>query len=429
MYIKKITFKNFRIFKDKITLNLQPNWSQVDSSKFWGNYKIVNDKAKKYASIINGIGGANSSGKTTFIKGFELLKKSKDEFEMQQAYFKYIDQKIDLYIEKNKKRPDNLREILNEAEKEIFSKSGDEFKPNKHFEELTGIERKRLFNKNISSCFRELSDHDISIKLDLFDEKQDFSFEYTLNTKRSNEIFLDSEGKKIQDKNKNYKYIEKTLKNILILNDDKQNKKSLKEIFINLLKELKDKNTKKCENENEIFLNLIKIADNNIAELDISNGSFKGFVLKNGMGTVNFYDLSTGTKKLVENFYRIFEAFKKAKKEKYTCLILIDEIENSLHFRLVDLIKQLVFDYSEDGNKVQLFYTSHNINSLDRAVDYKQIYFLERSDFDGKIIFERASKNLKGHNSLTKQFLNAKIGSHPSKFDIESFCEETVDRM
>lgn len=428
MYIKKITLKNFRLFKDEITLDLQPNLNGMDPSKFWGNYKVVNAKNKKYASTVNAIGGVNSSGKTTFIKAFELLKKHLKSFTFQKAFSKYFEQKMELYIKKHKKKPDDWRIIFDKATKEAWSE--DITKPTKDFKELIDLETKALFNENVTSDCRGLPDKNIYIKLDLFDEEKEFSFEYKLNIKESKELFLDDSGKKIKDKNKYYKYIEKTIKNILILNTDNDDDQSLEEVFNNLWRELEDKSSKKNEDKYSKFLNLIKIVDSNISELNISGGTLKNFFLKSPTRmTVDFHNLSTGTKKLIKNFYKIFKAFKMAKKHNYTCLILIDEIENSLHFRLVDLIKQLVFNYSEDGNRIQLFYTSHNINSLDRDVDHRQIYFLDRDIYTDKLVFERVSKNLKSHNSLPKQFLNAKIGSHPSKVDIESFSEALIDDM
>ena len=136
-------------------------------------------------------------------------------------------------------------------------------------------------------------------------------------------------------------------------------------------------------NNKEFLLRAMQIADSDIVGLDYkkesgsldqSNGdSIKIISYHKSAPDISFdfdKEESDGTRKLFFAMLHILDIIKNDK------ILLVDEIETSLHTSIIEFIIQL-FNMSE---KSQLIYTTHNTNLLDLKKTRKdQIYFVNKS--------------------------------------------------
>jgi hypothetical protein len=171
-------------------------------------------------------------------------------------------------------------------------------------------------------------------------------------------------------------------------------------------------------NENkEQFLKTLRIADSDIVDLDsqalASQLKITTYHRNNPAIPFDFYtEESDGTQILFNMMLTILDIIKGNK------LLLIDEIETSLHTKLVEYIIAM-FHHSESA---QLIYTTHNTYLLDtNKLRKDQIYFVnKRTDGSSDLYSLFDYKDFRENMDLEKAYLQGRFDAIPyidSSFD------------
>jgi hypothetical protein len=164
-------------------------------------------------------------------------------------------------------------------------------------------------------------------------------------------------------------------------------------------------------NENkEQFLKTLRIADSDIADLDsqalASQLKITTYHRNNPAIPFDFYtEESDGTKILFNMMLTILDIIKGNK------LLLIDEIETSLHTKLVEYIIAM-FHHSESA---QLIYTTHNTYLLDtNKLRKDQIYFVnKRTDGSSDLYSLFDYKDFRENMDLERAYLQGRFDAIP----------------
>lgn len=177
---------------------------------------------------------------------------------------------------------------------------------------------------------------------------------------------------------------------------------------------------------------VVKLIDNSIEKFEIEK--VEGFREKRiyyynkNNQKLTFYDMSNGTRKFLSYIYLLLITLNT------NGLILIDEIENSLHNDLVKFILKLV---TIKNSNSQIIFTTNDQYTMDEEImRIDQMYYLEKDDkgiTDLKRFSEsiRDEKNkVRNDETIRKKFKNKTIckGFQPSNEKIDSFLESIQNR-
>lgn len=290
-----------------------------------------------------------------------------------------------------------MNEIF-EFKKEIFQNIWSSLKS---YSECSSLVEFEFYDKDVGFFELIISDmyidgkvSEISLKIEFKDKKDKYY--------KSNNFFeiLDKVLEKLFDYGKNifiYGLVHEYQANIL------------NRVFSNL--EFLIKNLGK-----EKTLRLIKICDNSITDIGINTGNVVNLFTKNGVK--NPTCLSQGTKKFLDIVCLFVDISRKN-----SGLVLIDELDNCMHNKLVDFFKIFVQQLSRKKD-IQLIYSSHSPICLVSRVSAKQIYLINK--FEDEVSFEKFSTSINKNNSPLKILIEEKIGSHPSTSEILNLVTDIV---
>jgi AAA15 family ATPase/GTPase len=183
------------------------------------------------------------------------------------------------------------------------------------------------------------------------------------------------------------------------------------------------------DNNKEFLLKAMQIADSDIIGLDYKKES--NILDKSGSDSVKIisyhksapnipFDFdkeeSDGTRKLFFAMLNILDIIKNDK------ILLVDEIETSLHTSIIEFIIQL-FNMSE---KSQLIYTTHNTNLLDLKKTRKdQIYFVNKSQSGDTELYSLFDfKDFRENMDAEKGYLQGRFDAIPFIDLSQSFINE-----
>lgn len=124
--------------------------------------------------------------------------------------------------------------------------------------------------------------------------------------------------------------------------------------------------------------------------------------------SVNLKEESKGIQKLFEVFGPIIDIILKDK------VLIWDEIETSLHPRIVKEILRLIM-YGKSDSKAQLIFSTHDTNLLDlNTFRRDQIWFTELNKNRATDIYSLAElKNVRKDENISKGYMNGKYGAIP----------------
>ncbi|MCI9421348.1 MAG: ATP-binding protein [Dorea sp.] len=127
-----------------------------------------------------------------------------------------------------------------------------------------------------------------------------------------------------------------------------------------------------------------------------------------GIFSVDLDDESKGIQKLFEVFCPIIEIIQNNK------ILIWDEIETSLHPRIVNEILRLIL-HGKQNSRAQLIFSTHDTNLLDLTRFRRdQIWFTELSPSRSTDLFSLAElKNVRKDENISKGYLNGKYGAIP----------------
>lgn len=135
---------------------------------------------------------------------------------------------------------------------------------------------------------------------------------------------------------------------------------------------------------------------------------------------LNFKDESSGTKVLFAFAPFLKRAFEETK------VIIVDELEKSMHPKLVEFIVRLF--NNKDINKVnsQLIFTTHATNLLNLEILRRdQIWFVEKNPLNGNSkLYPLDSFSVRKDENIQKGYINGRYGAVPFIKDIDLWLED-----
>ncbi|MBP3502577.1 MAG: ATP-binding protein [Clostridia bacterium] len=199
---------------------------------------------------------------------------------------------------------------------------------------------------------------------------------------------------------------------------EKDEEGSLKKFTINLLKQadilIKDYNfeVKDMNLNNIIAFNNVKIPNENIVQKEVRISTLHE--IENENGDKENYELelqeeSLGTQSLFFFSPILKEAFEKGK------VIIVDEIDKSLHPLLVEFIIKLFHNSEINKNNAQLIFNTHDTNllSLDNF-RRDQIWFTEKEPKKGTTeLYPLDDFSVRKTENVQKGYLNGRYGAIP----------------
>ncbi|NQZ28795.1 MAG: ATP-binding protein [Mycoplasmatales bacterium] len=377
--IKNITIKNFKLFKDSVTISFANHGSQLHGADY-----ILNDNISSIAGVL----GKNASGKSSILEAiknyafFSNPQLSKDL--LAEEYISYILKDLNEKLVSREEGQEILDEAWNDIEAGIFPDyiKGEKALKN-HFK--TFDQKAFDVNKNIIFIFSYAENkkeiiHELEIGREYISEKIILG-----------EVLISSQREKILKFNSNI---------LKLLNENSIKTTALIEINpddnLGDIERLKFKDVK----EQEALLNFVKICDENVERLIFGkNNNLVQFVENRTLKVLGLKNLSLGTRKIIGTFKLLYKAITSRK-----TFLMIDEIENSLH---LSIIKFIITLFKKDYNKMnsQLLFTTHNPLIFEEDFKRNSIYFMQ----DKTII----QNTMRFDKKITPGFLKGELISNP----------------
>lgn len=166
------------------------------------------------------------------------------------------------------------------------------------------------------------------------------------------------------------------------------------------------------------FVNWLKIADKSISDISIDERNKLFHIIKSDNVTLDLNSLSLGTIRWIILYHSLFILLNIFGKNS-TNLLIIDEIENSLHYKLVDVILGVI----DNSEKTQLLFSTHNPYIFDEFFRHDGIYLTKYEDYKYTTLRLDELK-LKKDIVIPSQYLKEFIGEHPDKQNILNFWDE-----
>lgn len=130
--------------------------------------------------------------------------------------------------------------------------------------------------------------------------------------------------------------------------------------------------------------------------------------LEGGASSMRYEDESDGTQKLFSLAGPWLDVLERGN------VMFIDELNNSLHPKLVEFLVQLFHDPEYNKNNAQLVFTTHETSILSQDVFRRdQIWFCEKSDFGTRIFPLTEFRPKKGRENLEAAYLAGRYGAVP----------------
>ena len=410
---------NFLSFKEKVTLSLQKESGNENEEN---TFVFNNEELLKTAVIY----GANASGKSNLIKAFTTAILMVRNSNMIPIGGKWDILKPFLFSEDTKNGPSEFEFI---------------FITNK-------IKYRYFFSADVNKIYNESLDAYYSQKpTNIFTRKNTAEYSFINSDKKTlesiasknteNKLFLSTATTWNYEKTKDaflwflnsidtYGSFDSMLDQDLI--NYSNNDEDLKEFTLKLLK------------ESDIFIKDLRVS---YEEKDVENSSFiinnqKQGALKTksvkiamdheitdsqdekNIYTLDFEDESSGTKILFALAPILKRAFEKTK------IIIVDELEKSLHPTLVKYIIKLFNNEKLNTKNSQLLFTTHAISLLSLDLFRRdQIWFIEKNSLTGNSdLYPLDSFSVRKEENIEKGYINGRYGAIPFIKDIDSWLEE-----
>lgn len=369
---------------------------------------------------IIGIIGPNASGKSSIVDALSELKIFLSQYKIidkarerkDEEFLKFINNNSDFLPDRNLEHLDEMSEITIE----VYIPTG----------EMPGFYKYSIIYNN--DTLNEKLYYRKKIK-----SKKEIEIEnYTTDTKRSDigykcyykdSIIKDYEsvGKELVDKfNKTLRYYD-TFYNYIASN-------SIIQLDINFPNYIGLAETVEYIKENKkIMLKFLNTIDKRITGILFEkneNGDDEIYFQINHKAKIEWYELSTGTKRIIKLFVSVMQTLNNGG------IMLCDEIETALHKELVQLIINLFLNSKSPS---QLIFTTHLPEILDQSeIRNDQKYFLHYNNGKSELI-NIANINPRNDYSFSKNYyIDKRFMPQPSKENIEELCryiEEEEQRL
>ena len=418
----EFSVKNFLSFRDEVTLSMEKG---IGDEAIENVFKCSDVDLLKIAAIY----GANASGKSNLLKAFTTAIMMVRNSNVIPVDGKWMFLKPFLFDSENKNKPSEFKFVfmINKTKyvykfsadiNKIHTESLDVYysqKPTNIFSRIKTNEY--TYNKNDKIMLESIESRNTNNKLFL-------ATATTWNYEKTRDVFLWF-SKSIDVHNSfeeiaDYDLIEYS-----------NNEKELKDFSLKLLREsdidIKDINVDYEEKEMDSTM-----VDMFIPPLARTNQNYKVKNVKieiehevrdanNNINTykLDFYDESSGTRALFALAPFLKRAFEKEK------IIIVDELERSLHPSLIEFIIKLF--NSKKINKVnsQLIFTTHATNLLNlELLRRDQIWFTEKNSANGvSDLYPLDSFAVRKDENIQKGYINGRYGAIPFIKDVDLWLD------
>ena len=415
----EFSIKNFLSFKEKVTLSLEKESGNENEEN---TFTFNNEELLKTAVIY----GANASGKSNLIKAFTIAILMVRNSNMISLGGKWDILKPFLFSEDTNNSPSEFEFIFiaNKIKYRYFFIADEDKIYNESLDAYYSQKPTNIFTRKNTTEYSFINS----------DKK---TLESIASKNTENKLFLSTATTWNYEKTKDaflwflnsidtYGSFDSMLDQDLI--NYSNNDEDLKKFTLKLLK------------ESDIFIKDLRVS---YEERDVENSSFiinnqkqgplKTKSVKIAMDyeitdsqdekkiyTLDFDDESSGTKILFILAPIIKKAFKKTK------IIIVDELEKSLHPTLVKYIIKLFNNEKLNTKNSQLIFTTHAISLLSLDLFRRdQIWFTEKDVLTGNSdLYPLDSFSVRKEENIEKGYINGRYGAVPFIKDIDSWLEE-----
>lgn len=413
----EFSVKNFMSFKNKVTLSMEKGngLENEENVVFDGDINVLKSAA---------IYGANASGKSNLLKAFTcaiLMVRTSSLIAVGQ---KWVFLRPFLFDEESKNKPSEFEFV---------------FKTN-------GVKYKYYFSADENKVYDEVLDAYYTQKpTNIFRRTNTNNYEFYVDKKKlealsmnntENKLFLATATTWNYDKTKDAylwfvngidtydSFNNITDKDLIAYSNDSEN---LKEFALKLLNKadilIKDVTVHYEEKEIDNLL---------LAPLEKSNDKYKvkniNIELEHEVMVgndkhnykLNFVDESSGTKVLFAFAPFLKRAFENTK------VIIVDELERSLHPALVEFIVKLFNNKEINKANSQLIFTTHAMNLLNlELLRRDQIWFTEKNPENGVTdLYPLDSFSVRKDENIQKGYINGRYGAIPFIKDVDLWLED-----
>jgi AAA15 family ATPase/GTPase len=413
----EFSVKNFMSFKNKVTLSMEKGngLENEENVVFDGDINVLKSAA---------IYGANASGKSNLLKAFTcaiLMVRTSSLISVGQ---KWVFLRPFLFDEESKNKPSEFEFV---------------FKTN-------GVKYKYYFSADENKVYDEVLDAYYTQKpTNIFRRTNTNNYEFYVDKKKlealsmnntENKLFLATATTWNYDKTKDAylwfvngidtydSFNNITDKDLIAYSNDSEN---LKEFALKLLNKadilIKDVTVHYEEKEIDNLL---------LAPLEKSNDKYKvkniNIELEHEVMVgndkhnykLNFVDESSGTKVLFAFAPFLKRAFENTK------VIIVDELERSLHPALVEFIVKLFNNKEINKANSQLIFTTHAMNLLNlELLRRDQIWFTEKKPENGVTdLYPLDSFSVRKDENIQKGYINGRYGAIPFIKDVDLWLED-----
>lgn len=412
----QFSVKNFKSFKEKITFSMEAGVGNENEENII-NLESLNDRILKTTSIY----GANASGKTNLISAFTaaimMVRKSNN----RQVGEKLIEMEPFAFDEKSKLEPCEFEFIFYaNSNKYVYGFIADKEKIyEEYLYQYFSAKPTRIFERTNCNEYKFL-------------QSDEGKLNSIKNQNIDNKLFLATATTWNYDKTKEpYLWFAKNIDTYLggmILSDfalesySKDENEELKNFTLKLLNEadiiIKDFNVEIEERDiDNNFLMLLKNLNMPTPEMPQKQKDIKIKMVhevKNEDNKLITYDLnlvneSSGTQILFSFAPILKNVFEKGK------ILVIDEIERSLHPSLVEMIIKFFHNPEINKGNAQLIFNTHNTNLLTLDIFRRdQIWFAEKDSEKGATeLYPLDDFSVRKNENIQKGYLNGRYGAIP----------------
>lgn len=421
----EFSVKNFLSFKDKITLSME---------KGNGGENLENVITKNGLDLLRttAIYGANASGKSNLLKAFTCAILMVRNSHLISVGGKWNFIKPFLFDEKSKNNPSEFEFIfiVNDVKYRYFFSAD----TNKIYDEVLDAyytqKPTNIFTRTKTNNYEFTNDKNKleSLKVKNTENKLFLNTATTWNYDKTKDAFLWFSS--TIDTYDSFENI--TDQDLKAYSSDNI---SLKKFALKLLKEadilIKDIHVDYEEKEMDSTM-----MDMLIPPLARTNGTFKMSNVKIELDhevidkgnnkrsyKLNFNDESSGTKVLFAFAPFLKRAFESTK------IIIVDELERSMHPALVEFIMKLFNNKDINKANSQLIFTTHAINLLNLDLLRRdQIWFTEKNpDIGVSELYPLDSFSVRKNENIQKGYINGRYGAIPFIKDVDLWLEDMTD--
>lgn len=409
----EFSVKNFLSFKDKATLSMEKGNGDENIDNIIFN--DITDLVKNAA-----IYGANASGKSNILKAFTcaiLMIRNSNLMSVGEKW-SYI--KPFLFDETSKNKPSEFEFtfITNNVKYKYFFSADQNRIYEESLDAYNSQKPTNIFTRKDTNIYEFSNDKNklASLAANNTENKLFLSTATTWNYEKTKDAFLWF-TKAIDTYDSFNKIMDKDL-------IDYSENEELKKFSLKLLKEadILIKNISVNYEEKEMegtiadmpVIPIMKKVDieleHEVVDKDNNTHTYK----------LNFKDESSGTKVLFAFAPFLKRAFEETK------VIIVDELEKSMHPKIVEFIVKLF--NNKDINKVnsQLIFTTHATNLLNLEILRRdQIWFVEKNPKNGNSeLYPLDSFSVRKDENIQKGYINGRYGAVPFIKDVDLWLED-----